>query len=95
MGNLRDNRLSLKEEVKKEEKKGEGVREKMEEGGLVEKKKVLKEGNEINEEEVGNKVKDMDKKKKEEKKEVELVEEQGSEWFPDRSTTTATLFWIC
>ena len=67
----------------------------MEEGGLVEKKKVLKEGNEINEEEVGNKVKDMDKKKKEEKKEVELVEEQGSEWFPDRSTTTATLFWIC
>ena len=37
----------------------------------------------------------MDKKKKEEKKEVELVEEQGSEWFPDRSTTTATLFWIC
>ena len=67
----------------------------MEEGGLTEKKKVLKEGNEINEEEVGNKVKDMDKKKKEEKKEVELVEEQGSEWFPDRSTTTATLFWIC
>ena len=41
MGNLRDNRLSLKEEVKKEEKKGEGVREKLEEG-----KKVLKEGNE-------------------------------------------------
>ena len=67
----------------------------MEEGGLTEKKKVLKEGNEINEEEVGNKVKDMDKKKKEEKEEVELVEEQGSEWFPDRSTTTATLFWIC
>ena len=67
----------------------------MEEGGLAEKKKVLKEGNEINEEEVGNKVKDMDTNKKEEKKEVELVEEQGSEWFPDRSTTTATLFWIC
>ena len=37
----------------------------------------------------------MDTNKKEEKEEVELVEEQGSEWFPDRSTTTATLFWIC
>ena len=32
MGNLRDNRLSLKEEVKKEEKNGEGAREKTEEG---------------------------------------------------------------
>ena len=40
-------------------------------------------------------VKVMDTNKKEEKKEVELVEEQGSEWFPDRSTNTATLFWIC
>ena len=48
-----------------------------------------------NEEEVDNEVKDMDANKKEEKEEVELVEEQGSEWFPDRSTTTATLFWIC
>ena len=32
MGNLRDNRLSLKEEVKKEEKKGEGVRGKCKKG---------------------------------------------------------------